>query len=246
MKILLADGDGDQLDVTAYTLRRQGFSILEARDGTQALRRWREDRPDLVLLDVGLESLTGYEACRRIRQAGSTPVILLSAFHDDTHVVQGFEAGADDYVAKPFSPRQLAARVRAVLRRSGRSQPEETRELQLGDLLLDLESHVVRRAEEEISLTPLEFRLLSELARSSGRAVSATRLVEHAWGYGDGDVSLLKTHICHLRRKLHLGTAGPGSIRVVPGVGYRLEAPLPPEAAAPRHPPEPPLPEKAG
>ncbi len=223
MKILLVDDDVDLLDVTAYALRREGFTIIVATDGAQALRRWQSERPDLVVLDVGLPHHTGFEVCRTIRQGGDTPVILLTGLHAEEHVVRGFQLGADDYVTKPFSPRQLAMRIRAVLRRGPQTgQPEPVRQLRLGELALDRESHEARHGERAIALTPIEFRLLYILASNAGRVVSSSRLVDYAWGYDGGDVSLLKTHISHLRKKLALPQADLGDIRAVPRVGYRL------------------------
>jgi DNA-binding response OmpR family regulator len=220
MKILLVDDDTDLLDVTAYALRREGFTILVATDGQQALRRWEAERPHLVILDVGLPKLSGFDVCRRIRQTSTTPVILLTGLSDDEHVVQGFRLGADDYVTKPFSPRQLAMRIRAVWRRGLQpGEPEPVRQLDLGDLVLDVEAHEVRCGPGVARLTPIEFRLLYMLALNSGRVVSSARLVEYAWGYDGSDTSLLKTHMTHIRKKLGL-TAG--DLSAVPGVGYRL------------------------
>lgn len=227
MRILLVDDDLDLLDVTSYGLRREGFNVIAASDGIQAIQRWRSDQPDLVVLDVGLPRLSGFEVCRRIRQSGSTPVILLTGLDDEEHVVQGFQYGADDYVTKPFSLRQLAMRIRAIWRRAASTtEPEPTRELRLGELSLDIESHSASRGDRRVQLTPLEFRLLYLLVSNAGRVVSSGRLVEYAWRYGHdgGDSSLLKTHICHLRQKLALPSNGPGSIRALHGVGYRFVA----------------------
>lgn len=223
MKVLLIDDDTDLLDVTAYALRREGLNVILATDGVQGLRRWEADQPDLVVLDVGLSRMNGFEICRKIRQAGNTPIILLTGLSDDEHVVQGFRLGADDYVTKPFSPRQLAMRIRAVWRRgAGMAELEPTREMRVGDLLLDVESHQVTHGEHSVRLTPIEFRLLYILAMNVGRVVSGTRLVEYAWGYDGSDTSLLKTHISHIRAKLKLPRGGPGDINAIPGVGYRL------------------------
>jgi len=220
MKILLVDDDTDLLDVTAYALRREGFNVIVATDGQQALRRWEADHPHLVVLDVGLPRISGFDVCRRIRQTSVVPIILLTGLSDDDHVVQGFRLGADDYVTKPFSPRQLAMRIRAVWRRGVQAgEPEPVRELESGQLVLDVESHEVRHPRGTTRLTPIEFRLLYMLAINSGRVVSGARLVEYAWGYDGSDTSLLKTHICHIRQKLGLVR---GEITAVPGVGYRL------------------------
>lgn len=223
MKILLADDDADMLDVTAYALRREGFNIIVATDGAQALRRWRSDQPDLVLLDVGMPRISGFEVCQQIRQASQTPVIMLTAAGDEEHIVQGFVHGADDYVTKPFSPKQLAMRIRAILRRSSDARiPEPPRELTVGGLTLDLEAHRVRRGDGWVQLTPIEFRVLHVLASNVGRVVSFARMADHVWGYDGGDPSVLKTHVSHIRSKLKLPRDGPGAIRVVHGAGYYL------------------------
>jgi DNA-binding response OmpR family regulator len=223
VKILLADDDADMVDVTAYALRREGFNIIVATDGAQALRRWESDQPDLVLLDVGMPRINGLEVCRKIRQASDTPVIMLTASGDEEHVVQGFRHGADDYVTKPFSPKQLAMRIRAVMRRSsGTSPPEPVGVLRVGQYTLDLESHQVIRGDVTAQLTPLEFRILYMLAMNEGRVVSFGRLVEYAWGYNGGEPSMLKTHISHIRTKLRVRADGAGAIAVVHGVGYVL------------------------
>jgi DNA-binding response OmpR family regulator len=230
VKILLVDDDTELLDVAAYALRREGYSVVTATDGQPAVDRHRDERPDLVLLDVALPRMTGFEVCRRIRAGAATPVIMLTARDDDDSVVQGFLAGADDYVTKPFSHRQLAARIRAVLNRAhGRPTAEPAGDLAVGNMRLDPDAHEVTVRGERVRLTPLEFRLLYHLAINAGRVVSADRLVQHAWGYEGGGAALVRTHVAHIRRKLGLGrgTSGderPGDvlIRSVPRVGYSL------------------------
>jgi DNA-binding response OmpR family regulator len=229
MKILLVEDDTDMLDVTAYALRREGLNVIVATDGAQALRRWELERPHLVVLDVGLPRMDGFEVCRRIRQSSSTPVILLTGLNSDEHVVRGFRAGADDYVTKPFSPRQLAARIRAIAARSASSAaggyltgPEPARELRIGSLVIDSDSHEVRLHDKIVRLTRTEFRLLHLLGMNVGRVVSSTRLVEYGWGYDEEDVSLLKTHISHIRTKLGLSRGGEAHIASVARVGYKL------------------------
>jgi DNA-binding response OmpR family regulator len=231
MKILVADDDPDLLDVTTYALRRHGYSIVTATDGVQAVERCEDERPDLMLLDIGLPRLNGFEVCRRIRERSSIPIIMLTARNDDDNVVQGFLTGADDYVTKPFSHRQLAARIRAVLNRThGGLTPEPEGDLTIGNLRLDLHSHeVTLRGGRVVRLTPLEFRVLYMLAINEGRVVSSSRLVEYAWGYEGGEPSLVKTHISHVRQKLGLDKIKPEEeqpgdvrIRTVPWVGYSL------------------------
>ena len=228
MKVLLVDDDIDLLDVTSYALRREGFNVIVATDGLQAQQRWETDHPDLVVSDVAMPRMNGLELCQRIRRDSTTPVILLTAMNGEEQIIKGFELGADDYVTKPFSPRQLAMRIRAVWRRgSMTSEPDAVRQLRVGELVLDVESHEVIHRDQDIQLTPIEFKLLYILAANRGRVVTSSRLVDYAWGYDGGDVSLLKTHISHIRKKLQLPQPDLGDIRAVPRVGYRLLADSP-------------------
>jgi DNA-binding response OmpR family regulator len=223
MKVLVVEDDLDLLDLTSYALRRDGYQVLTAIDGQQGFRCWESENPDVVLLDAGLPKLNGFELCRRIRHDSDTPVIMLTARDDEEDIVRGFQLGADDYVTKPFSVKQLTARMSAVLRRS-HADPyrQPVSEVRAGDLVLDLQSHEVSKAGKLIQLTPLEFRILYMLAMNEGRVIPYSRLVEHAWGYDGGDSYLLKTHICHIRKKLNLSPDQKGGIRSVPGVGYSL------------------------
>src|SRR3712207_6124003 len=226
MKVLLVEDDVDLLDLTTYALRREGYTVLAAIDGQQALQRWEAEQPDIVLLDVNMPKLNGFEVCRRIRQESQTPVIMLTAQDEEEDVVRGLTLGADDYVTKPFSAKQLTARMKAVLRRSSTdSYRQAVSELKVGDLHLDLQSHEATKGGKQVQLTPLEFRILYLLGMNEGRVIPYSRLVEYAWGYDGGDSSLLKTHICHIRRKLHLPPNKQGGIRAVPGVGYSLARP---------------------
>lgn len=224
MKILVADDDPDMLDMASYALRREGFNIIVAADGAQALKRWQMDNPDLVLLDIKMPRVNGFDVCRQIRQASDTPVIMLTAVSDEEHVIQGFRGGADDYVIKPFSPKQLAARIRAVLRRASRTEANRPVEgPRVGKYVLDVEAHQLQNGSTTIHLTPREFRILFMLSTNEGRVVSFERLIEYTWGYGQGGSAILKTHISHLRSKLGLQRGTPGYIRVVNGAGYILE-----------------------
>jgi DNA-binding response OmpR family regulator len=222
MKILLVDDDVDILDVTAYALRREGFHVVTATTADLALARWEEAQPNVVVLDVGLPRSSGLEVCRAIRASGHTPVIFLTARGDEEDVMRGFRVGADDYIVKPFSPRLLAARIRAVGRRQEQPVSQATGVVEVGSLMLERESHEVLVGHRHVQLTPIEFRLLDALVSNAGRVVSVTRLVDHVWGYDEGDASLLKTHISHIRKKLGLGPDGVAEIRSVPRVGYRL------------------------
>lgn len=223
MKVLLVDDDVDLLDLTTYALRREGYTVLAAIDGVQALHRWEAETPDLVLLDINLPKLNGLEVCRRIRRESETPIIMLTARDEEEDVLRGLQAGADDYVIKPFSARQLCARMKTVLRRC-QTDPyrQPVSELRFGDIVLDLQSHEATKAGQVVELTPLEFRILYLLGMNIGRVIPYSRLVEYAWGYDGGDSSLLKTHICHIRKKLDMPCTKREGIRAVPGVGYSL------------------------
>ena len=223
MRVLMIDDDVDLLDVTAYALRREGFSVTSVTDPQKGIEHWKAEHPDLVLLDVNLPKMNGFDLCRQIRSESETPIIMLTARYEDDDVVRGFRNGADDYVTKPFSPRQLTARIRALFRRSRSSnEVQVTSQVRVSDLVLNLQSHEASKGGRSIRFTPLQFRLLYMLMMNAGHVVPYTRLVEYAWGYDGGDSLLLKTHICHIRRKLDAQPHEPCGIRVVQGVGYVL------------------------
>jgi len=223
MRALLVEDDLELLDLLSYALRREGYATLAATDGEQALTVWQKERPDIMVIDVNLPKIDGFEVCRRVRQESQTGIVMLTARDAEEDIVRGLRLGADDYVTKPFSARQLAARMAAVLRRRQQSAfVEPTRELRVGDIVIDLQSHEATRAGNAVQLTTLEFRIFSLLAMNAGRVIPYTRLVEYAWGYEGGDSGLLKTHVCHVRSKLGLSSGRNGGIRTVPGVGYSL------------------------
>jgi DNA-binding response OmpR family regulator len=223
MKVLLVDDDADLLDLTIYALRREGYQVVSASDGPQALSRFESEPSDIVLLDVNLPKLSGFEVCRRIRQQAEVPIIMLTARDEEEDVLRGLRLGADDYVVKPFSPKQLMARMAALLRRARTDRYRQpASELLVGDIAIDLHSHEVKKDGRVVQLTPLEFRILYLLALNEGRVIPHVRLVEYAWGYDGGDSNLLKTHICHIRKKLGLPAGEPGGIRAIPSVGYSL------------------------
>ena len=224
MRALIVDGDQDLLDVMTYSLRRDGYQVVAAADGQQALDRLQADRPDIVLLELKLGRLDGFEVCRRIRLESEVPIIVVSSSHEEHDVLRALRLGADDYVTKPFSLKQLAARMEAVARRCRTDAYDRAvRTVTAGDLALNLQSYEVTRAGgEPLRLTPLEFRILYLLAMNEGQVIPYARLVDYAWGFEGGDASLLKTHICHVRAKLGLPLEGPGAIRSLATVGYSL------------------------
>ncbi len=225
MKILVVDDDPDLRDLIGYTLRRDGYFVLEAEDGQKGLLLAEVERPDLVLLDVNLPRIDGFEVCRRLR-AGSTtaaiPVVMLTVRGSEEDQVRGLDLGADDYLSKPFSPRTLLARVRALLRRaSGGERPQP---LAVGDLSIDVEAQSVRVAgAEPVRLTRLEFRLLQLLAANAGVDLPFERLLRHVWGDRiSGDRQALKQLVHRLRQKIEAQPAEPRYLLSAAGIGYRL------------------------
>jgi DNA-binding response OmpR family regulator len=227
MKVLAVDDDVYQLDLLTYALRREGYTVLTAVDGEQALRACEAEDPELVLLDVNLPKLTGFEVCRQIRRTSEVPIIMLTARHDEEDILRGLQLGVDDYVTKPFSAKQLITRMKTVLRRC-RNDPyqEPVTELTVGDLRMDLQSYEVTKAGQPVQLTPLEFRILYLLAINAGRVIPYARLMEYTWGYygehNAGNSSMIKTHIYQIRQKLNLHSDQKGGIKAVRGVGYSL------------------------
>jgi DNA-binding response OmpR family regulator len=218
-RILLVEDDATIREMTQLSLQRDGFTVETAADGPAGLDAFRDDPPDLVLLDLMLPGLDGVSVCRAIRESSVVPVVMLTARSDALDVVVGLDAGADDYVTKPFEPAVLAARLRAVLRRATR--PEPASPLRFGTLEIDPLGMVVRREGEAISLTPTEYRLLLMLAENAGIVLSRERLLEEVWGYvWAGDTRLVDMHVRRLR-----GKVGHDAIETVRGAGYKMVRP---------------------
>jgi DNA-binding response OmpR family regulator len=239
MKALIVDDDRVLADVLAFTLRREGFGIILAHDGETALQRFIEETPDLVVLDVNMPRLDGFAVCQRIRQMADTPIILLTVRGEEDDIVRGLELGADDYMTKPFSPRQLVARAQAVLRRSRADHATATTGLQrAGNLALDASRREIRllhgeneetTAGDAVSLTGLETRLLGYLMLNAGHVLMADAIINHVWGVDGGDREMLRQLVRRLRGKLkdlYDGAsdqvAGGPAIETIPGVGYGL------------------------
>ncbi|MGI5466158.1 response regulator transcription factor [Streptomyces sp. CA-132043] len=218
-RLLVVEDEPAILDVLATSLQFLGYEVAQASTGRAALAAVREHAPHLVLLDVMLPDIDGFEVVRRLRQAGSaTPVIFLTARESGQDIVGGLDLGADDYITKPFRLAEVAARVRAVLRR-GESRTE-SRLLVCGDVEMNTETYEVRRAGVLVELSPTEYRLLHHLLRNRNRVLTHEQLLEHVWDFGEGDPGVLKTYISYLRRKLD--APGPGLIETRRGVGYIL------------------------
>ena len=223
MKVLVVDDDPELLPLVAFALRQAGFLALEAQSGEEGLRLLASERPDILILDLELPGIDGLEVCRRMRAAGDrTPVLVLTVRSEEEAQVRGLDTGADDYLTKPFSPRTLLARVRALLRRAGfRNEGRAT----AGGLELDEDLRTARLpGHAPIRLTLLEFRLLQMLAAHAGATVGTERLLRHVWGGRPyGDRQHLKQLVHRLRQKLEDDPARPSHLCTDPGIGYRLE-----------------------
>jgi two-component system, OmpR family, response regulator len=224
-RILLVDDELSVQKLLTYPLRKEGYDVIPALDGREALDRLRDDNFDLVVLDVMLPRMDGFDVCRAIRSRSTVPIIMLTAKTEETDKVLGLELGADDYITKPFSVREFRSRVKAVLRRAALAQPEEQFEepIDAGDLQIDFEKRTVVVRGEPAQLTYVEFEILAALARAPGRVFSRTMLLERVWGDAAyRDPRTIDVHIRHLREKLEPEPKHPELILTVRGVGYRF------------------------
>jgi DNA-binding response OmpR family regulator len=221
MKVLVVDDDPELLPLVAFALRQGGYFVVEAASGEVGLAAFAAEQPNLVVLDVNLPGIDGFEVCRRIREGSKVPLLMLTVRADEEDLVRGLDLGADDYLGKPFSPRTLLARVRALLRRGGQEAPQA---LALGDLVLDEERHTLRVGDRpELVLAPLELRLLHFLLANAGRTVAPERLLRHLWGgSGTADREHLKQLMYRLRQKVEPDPSAPRYLLTDPGAGYRL------------------------
>jgi two-component system response regulator MtrA len=220
-RILLVEDDPSIREVTAIGLGAAGFVVTTAVDGVDGLERFRADPFDLILLDVMLPRLDGYEVARQVRRTSTVPIVMLTARGDTMDVVVGLEAGADDYVRKPFDLPELIARIRAALRRAG-TTADETAELRLGNLVIDIAGRTVTRDGVDVPLTRTEFDLLIELVRHAGQVLSRDVLLDRVWGYDYlGDSRLVDVAVQRLRSKVEIDPAVPELIQTVRGSGYK-------------------------
>lgn len=222
MKALVVDDDRVLADLTAFALRRAGFDVIQAFDGEVALRRWEAEQPDLIILDVNLPRVDGFTVCRRIRAVAATPIIMLTVRDKEDDIVRGLNLGADDYMAKPFSPRQLVARSLTVLRRAGKTLAPSVR--QAGSLSFDSSRREVRRDDgPPITLTPLEGRLLDLLMTNAGQILPSETIIDQVWGPEGGDRDMLRQLVRRLRARIEPDPAHPTLIETIPGLGYGLK-----------------------
>ena len=221
-RILVVDDDTALAEMIGIVLRTEGFETAFCPDGEKAVDIWRTERPDLVLLDLMLPGVDGIEICTRIRAESGVPIIMLTARTDTADVVKGLESGADDYIVKPFNPKELVARIRTRLRPSAQTAAEI---LRIGDLAVDVVAHEVRRGDGSIALTPLEFELLVALASKPQQVFSREMLLEQVWGYHyKADTRLVNVHVQRLRAKVEQDPDNPKIVTTVRGVGYRAGA----------------------
>jgi two-component system OmpR family response regulator len=230
-KVLIVEDDRTLLDVLKYNLNKEGYQVLTAADGTQAVETARSKKPDLVILDVMLPKMDGYEVCRILRGEMTVPILMLTAKTEEIDKVVGLELGADDYMTKPFSMRELLARVRAMLRRAEMMKKEAMVSertpppFRVGDLEIDTSRRRVSRAGVIMDLSRTEFALLEFLARNQGQVFSRDHLLERVWGYDyAGDTRTVDVHIRWLRQKIEVDPAHPQHLLTVRGVGYKFEA----------------------
>lgn len=221
-RIMVVDDDRALSEMLGLVLQSEGFSTEHAFDGLSAVEMFRAVRPDLVLLDLMLPGIDGVQVCQQIRQESGVPVIMLTARSDTADIVEGLEAGADDYMRKPFKPAELIARVRARLRDP---QVESGEVISIGDVRIDVSAHEVIRGEQKIALTPLEFNLLLILARNPQQVFTRELLLEKVWGYQyKADTRLVNVHVQRLRAKIEIDPDQPTIVNTVRGVGYRAGA----------------------
>jgi len=230
-KILVVEDDQTLLDVLKYNLVKEGYDVLTAADGVQALDVARSNKPELIVLDIMLPKLDGFEVCRILRGEMTTPILMLTAKAEETDKVVGLELGADDYMTKPFSMRELLARVKAMLRRTdmmkvAASPAQETipSSIKVGEIEVDLARHTVSRSGTLIDLSPKEFDLLGFLVKNKEQAFTRDQLLEKVWGYDyAGDTRTVDVHIRWLRQKIEVDPANPKHLLTVRGIGYKFE-----------------------
>ncbi|NPV69480.1 MAG: response regulator transcription factor [Firmicutes bacterium] len=221
-RVLIVDDEESIVRLVSFNLKKEGYTVLEARDGSDAVSVIEAANPDLVLLDVMLPEMNGLDVFRAIRSRGKeTPVIFLTARDSEIDRVLGLELGADDYITKPFSPRELTARVRAVLRRS--TQPRPNSNVSYGDLMIDRDARTVEVGGEPVNLTAKEFDLLSFLAQNPGKVFTRETLLDRVWGYEyAGDTRIVDVHVSHLREKIEEDPKSPAFVKTVRGIGYKF------------------------
>lgn len=221
--VLIVDDEKTLVKALSFNLEKEGFRTEKAYNGQEALDKVSEIKPDIVILDLMLPELDGFEVCRRIRKKLDVPIIMLTARGEDIDKVLGLELGADDYLTKPFNSRELVARIKSILRRSTFREEVPKKQIQIGKMQIDLLQHRVRLEDKEVNLTSKEFALLSFLAANAGNVYSRQQLLEQVWGYDHyGDVRTVDVHIRHIREKIEEDPGNPELIITIWGTGYKI------------------------
>ncbi len=224
LKILVIDDEDNVCEVVRLYLTKEGYDVLKAHDGLEGLQKVKKEKPDFIILDIMLPEMSGWEVCRRIRETYDVPIIMLTAKGDEVDRIMGLEMGADDYITKPFSPGELVARVRAILRRAQGDAKLENEQLMFRNLHIDSSKRKALFNNKELILTPKEFDLLWFLANNPGRVFNREEILEKVWGYEYfGDGRTVDAHIKRLRKKLEDNPDSPQFIHTIWGVGYKFE-----------------------
>ncbi len=223
-RVLVVEDESSYSEALSYVLRKEGFDVAVAETGPDALLEFDRTGADIVLLDLMLPGLSGTEVCRQIRQTSSVPIIMVSAKDTEVDKVVGLELGADDYVTKPYSPRELVARIRAVLRRGSVDEIDDTASLEVGRIRMDVDRHLVSVDGTEVRLPLKEFELLEFFLRNPGRVLTRGQLIDRVWGADYvGDTKTLDVHVKRLRAKIEHDPANPATLTTVRGLGYKLD-----------------------
>lgn len=226
-KILVVDDEEHIIELIRFNLETNGYCVIEANDGNEALKKVKEEKPDLVILDLMLPSIDGIEICKILRKDKETeklPIIMLTAKSEEIDMIIGLEIGADDYITKPFSVRELLARIKAVLRRTQERQERRENVIKIGDITIDVEKHEVTKKGKKIDLTLKEFELLRILSEKRGNVLTRNYLLDEIWGYDYfGDTRTVDVHIRHLRRKIEDDDKNPQYIQTIRGIGYKIK-----------------------
>lgn len=227
-RILVVEDEPSIVTLLTYNLEQAGFQVLTAEDGNQGLQLALEEKPDFIILDIMLPGMDGIEICKRLRQEKvKTPILMLTARDDELDKVLGLELGADDYMTKPFSPRELVARIKAIMRRTNlENEADEDDVIVIGDLMINESRHIVQFKRKPLELTPKEFELLLFFAKHRGKVLSRDQLLNGVWDFEyDGDTRIVDVHVSHLREKIEENPKKPQYIKTIRGFGYKMEGP---------------------
>ncbi len=224
INLLFADDDADIQQIVEFSLRDENINLIFAENGSQALTLWRTRNVQMLILDIMMPLIDGLEVCRRVRQVSDIPIIMMTVKDQEQDIINAFDSGADDYIVKPFIPKELVSRIRMLLYRNMRQRVSPNQQLAFNSLVLDLDKRRVTSSEKCVQVTPLEYRLLKYLMQNAGVVISKESLLKNVWGYADsnGDTNLIEATIRRLRKKVEPDPSQPRYIQTIWGAGYRL------------------------